>query len=158
MPTNEREFKRGKVFEVYIYVLTEYRGRFTDRMDLTFLNTWSAKKFMISRDISVHIVNKEDHEALKPAQPYTPIARVPRQPVTKIIEGELPPALDAIPYETILHKEPIPQYLHDILAAKHPIRKALEEIRGIYVSADLSMRTYVERFRNLLWIEEYQLE
>lgn len=97
-------------------------------------------------------------DTLKPTEAYKPTPRLPREAVAKVTEGELPPALNAIPYTSILHNEPMPGYLRDILTSKVSVREALQQLRGIYVSPELTMATYVERLKSLLWIEEYQLE
>lgn len=148
----------GTVIQIHLGIQTTFNGRFATYLDLAFSNTRTRARFTISREISVHIGNKNDIGVLKPTEAYKPTPRIPRQTVAKVTEGELPPALNAIPYETVLHREPMPNYLRDILASKCSVKEALKQLRGVYVSPDLTMATYVERLKSLLWIEEYQLE
>ncbi|TFK28524.1 RNA helicase [Coprinopsis marcescibilis] len=133
-------------------------GRYEDRLELVFVDTQLRKKFVISRPLNVIVGSKSEHEALKPALPYTPRPRTTREPEKNVVEGVPPPSSSSIPYVVSLPRAPIPNHLLVVLNGTESVAKQVEHIKRVHLPSKVSGLTYARHFKNLLWIEEHKTE
>jgi helicase MOV-10 len=132
-------------------------GRYEDRLELTFEDTQTKTRFMISRPFKVVVGNKEVHEALRPKTPYTPRLKTARAKVTKVVDGVPPaPRKKRIPYVGHLPEASIPDTLLAILDGPESIRNQVEQIRSAHLPSEFSSSTYAKTFKTLLWVEEHK--
>jgi helicase MOV-10 len=115
------------------------------------------KRFIIARILRVIVGNRGDHEMFRPTVPYVPRKRSARQPETKVVEGVLPPSLNAVPYVVPLPKAPIPSNLASTLSTGNTM-SIVTNIRRLYLPPVLDSKTYARHFKHLLWIEEFRME
>lgn len=104
--------------------------------------------------------DRNAHEELKARAPYVPRVRNKnREPETKIVEGEAPPSLNAIPYATRLPKAQIPNHLLSTLnVSSRSSRENVESIKNGFLPRIFSSESYGRHFKNLVWVEEHQME
>jgi helicase MOV-10 len=134
-----------------------YGGRYEDRLELVFEDIQLRKRFLISRSLRAIVGSKVDHELLKPKAQYVPRTRLTRQPETNVIEGILPPALNAIPWKVALPHANIPQQVSSILS-KGSLADVIKHVRNVLLPKAFNSDNYARHFKNLLWIEEFRME
>jgi helicase MOV-10 len=134
-----------------------YRGRYEDRIEIIFEDNKLNKQFVITRSMRVIVGDKADHELLRPTTPYIPRKRTQRQAENEVIPGELPPALKAVPYIVNLTKAPIPRQVSSTLSTGST-SEIIRNVRRILLPSVLDSEAYGRHFKNLLWIEENQME
>jgi len=105
----------------------------------------------------VIVGDKADYELLRPTAPYIPRKRTQRQAENEVIPGELPPALKAVPYIVKLTKALIPRQVSSTLSTG-PTSEIIRNVRRILLPSILDSEAYGRHFKNLLWIEENQME
>ncbi|KAF5356561.1 hypothetical protein D9758_008259 [Tetrapyrgos nigripes] len=140
-----------------VKVQQNHLGRFQDRLEMVFRDLQSQIGFLIARPLSVIVGNRSDHELLKPKSAYVPRKRTNRDPETEVIEGEIAPALNAIPYIDKLTWASIPKPLYDHLAAGST-KEVVDNLQKMYLPPVVNSSTYSKHFKHLMWAEEFQME
>ena len=131
------------------------RGRFQDRMELSFYDVITQRQFAIVKPLFIIVGDKDDYERLKPIAPYIPKKQVQREPVKEITHGEPPEALAAIKWTSRLPDYELPKALKTILdmpVAKEKIRL----LRSGFVPRHLSSDSHARWFHVMLFMEEHQ--
>lgn len=138
----------------------EFIGRYQDRIEIHFKDQQLNKEFIISRTARAIVGDRNAHEELKARVPYVPRVRNKnREPETKIVEGEAAPSLNAIPYVTKLPKASIPAHLLSTLnASSRSSKENVDSIQKGFLPKVLSSETHGRHFKNLIWVEEQQME
>jgi helicase MOV-10 len=133
-------------------------GRYEDRLELTFRENQLRKTFVITRTLKAIIGSKADHEALRPRAPYVPRSRSTRHDIRDIVEGVRPPALKSIRYIGSLPKAVIPPRLKALLFGSEGRKAILKNLEELFIPREFNSKTYANRFKYLLWIEEAKME
>lgn len=133
-------------------------GRYEDRLELTFRDTQLRKTFVITRTLKAIIGSRADHEALRPRAPYVPRPRSARYDIKDIVGGVQPPALKAIRYVGSLPKAVIPPRLKALLSGSEGKKAVLKNLNDLFIPKDFNSKTYSNRFKYFLWIEEAKME
>jgi helicase MOV-10 len=138
----------------------EFIGRYKDHIELRFKDQQLKKEFIISRTARAIVGDRNAHEQLKARVPYVPRVRNRnREPETRIVEGEAPPSLNAIPYATRLPKAAIPAHLLSTLnASSRGTKENVDSIQNGFLPKILNSETHGRHFKNLIWVEEQQME
>jgi len=145
--------------DVNISFSQKYLGRFEDRLELSFEDTQLRQKFLITRSLKVVVGDQQDYKNLMPTAPYVPRAKQVSRPIVEVVDGERPPALNAIPYVVNLPPAKIPKPLEALLESDEPksLKDTISDIQNGFIIGPLRNSTYTNHFRNLIWIEEYQM-
>ena len=153
-----RNVVSGRPITVRVTFRQNHIGRYEDRLELVFEDVQLKKRFTISRAVSAIVGNKDDHEALKPKEPYIPNIRAGRSPMTNVIEGVAPPAVTAIKYIGRLLDARIPRGLLSVLLGPEGVRRQILHIQRAFLPSNVNGDTYGRLFKQLLWIEEFKME
>lgn len=145
----------GTSKNVHVIFRQEHRGRFQDRLEVTFKILSTERTFLISRSLRAVVGNAADHELLRPAAPYVRRGRAPWKHGEVVGEGDRPPALDAVQWAKPLPPSLIPSNLADILSDGN-IRDVLNQVRAKFLPEFLNA-THGQWFRVLLWVEESRM-
>lgn len=133
----------------------KFPGRADDRLELVFEDQQLNTQFIICRPIHITVGDSAAHKALQPKAPYVPKIRTTRHPETKVVEGEKPPALGAVPYVVKLPKFDIPKNLLTTLATGS-VPETVRRLREIFLPPTIEGASYGRHFRHLIWVEEYK--
>ena len=133
------------------------RGRYQDRLEITFEDLSLRQRFIIVRAINVVVGSKADYEVLKPVAPYVPRKPVRRTPETEILPGDPPPALTAIKWVATLPLALIPRAVSSALSTGH-VQNIVAQLQRTVLPPSMNADTYSRHFKALLWIEEHQME
>ncbi|KAH9948060.1 P-loop containing nucleoside triphosphate hydrolase protein [Amylocystis lapponica] len=133
-----------------------YRGRYEGRLELVFQNSFN-RRFLIVRRVHAIVGNAADHQ-LRPKVRYTGHNRVPWKSGRKLVSGERPQAIDAVPWREKLPLVPIPVHIEKALKTTATVAKITQNIRGRVLPATFHATTHSLHFKSLLWIEEYRME
>lgn len=133
----------------------KYPGRAGDRLELVFEDQQLNTQFIICRPIHIIVGDSAAHKALEPKAPYIPKKRMARHPETKVVEGERPPALGAVPYVVKLPKFDIPKNLHATLATGS-VPETVRRLREMFLPPTIEGASYGRHFRHLIWAEEFK--
>jgi helicase MOV-10 len=109
------------------------------------------------RPVRAIVGSQADHDLLRPKAPFVPRKRTTRKPVTEVLPGISPPALNAIPYVVKLSLADIPKNLSQTLSTGS-LSDVVGRVRRIFLPKAWDSATYGRHFKNLIWIEEYQME
>ncbi|KAI0634732.1 P-loop containing nucleoside triphosphate hydrolase protein [Trametes polyzona] len=150
-----RKLVAGSSASVTITFRQGIRGRAEGRLELTFKIRESQRTFIIARSLRAVVGNAADHELLRPSAPYVRRARAPWQHGRPVIEGERPPALDAVKWAVKLPPSLIPAALATILAEGSG-RDVLNRVRSQFLP-QFEPGTHGNYFRVLLWVEEARM-
>jgi helicase MOV-10 len=134
-----------------------YIGRYEDRLEMSFQDLQTKKKFFISRALRVIIGSKEGHEQLKASKPYVPRSAAPRKVERKIIRGIKPPALTSIPYVKKFKQALIPKRLQDAVS-NGSTPEIIERTRSDFLPPTLDSQSHARHFKTLLWVEEQRAQ
>lgn len=158
-PNTALPHKRLLSLSIYFRPLG-HRGHFSDRVELTFLDTSLAKSFTITRPLKAIVGNAADLELLRPTAPYVrPPPRPRRDREERLVDGvklpgqdikwvvSLPRAILPTPLRTILES-------HGGVAAKIDRVRRLPGMQGGLVGAGPS--GYGRFWETLLHVEEFQ--
>ncbi|EIW51636.1 P-loop containing nucleoside triphosphate hydrolase protein [Trametes versicolor FP-101664 SS1] len=145
----------GTSKNVHVIFRQEHRGRFQDRLEVTFKILSTERTFLISRSLRAVVGNAADHELLRPAAPYVRRGRAPWKHGEVVGEGDRPPALDAVQWAKPLPPSLIPSNLADILSDGN-IRDVLNQVRARFLP-EFRNATHGQWFRVLLWVEESRM-
>ncbi|OJT08299.1 hypothetical protein TRAPUB_838 [Trametes pubescens] len=131
-----------------------FRGRSEGRLEVKFKILSTQATFIIYRNLRAVVGNAADHEILRPAAPYVRRGRAQWKHGGTVVEGERPPALEAVQWAKKLPPSLIPSNLADILSNDNT-REVLNQVRAqlpAFVNA-----THGQWFRVLLWVEESRM-
>ena len=131
------------------------RGRFHDRLELTFYDTVTKKEFVILKPLFIIVGNRDDYENLKSSAPYVPAKRKPREPMKDVTEGDPPPAFNAVKWVVRLPAYDYPIALRTILDTSS-MKDKIGRLRPTFVPEMLSSATHARWFHTMLHIEEHQ--
>ena len=140
--------------EILLTFCSSDRGRFQDRIELTFYDPAHAKRFAITRRISAIVGNKEDYEAIKPTAPYVPKHKKVREKVGSVDEGPMPPAIAGIAWAVKLGLYDIDKNLGRYLDMDD-WKERMKCIRSM-LPREVTCETYARQFHTLLHIEEHK--
>ena len=133
------------------------RGRYEDRLEITFENTDLGQCFVFVRALKVVIGNKADYEILKPSTPYVPRKTKERVPETKVLPGDPPPAINAIKWAVMLPKAPIPASILSVLSTGS-VSDTIKQLKRTVLPDVLNVDSYSVHFKSLVWVEENRME
>ncbi len=134
------------------------RGICTDRVEIYFEDTKLNQKFTIARSLQAKVGEQAAYAALQPVAPFVPRKRTARAVERDVVEGERPPALNAIPYKIKLPHSPIPDRMLPLLSNKGSIADTVTQLRDAFLPEQLNSSTYGRHYKTLLWAEEYRSE
>jgi helicase MOV-10 len=134
-----------------------HNGRYEDRIEIIFEDEALGQQFVIVRPLQAIVGSQADHDMLRPKAPFVPRKRTARKPETEILPGILPPALKAIPYVVKLAHAHIPKNLSETLSTGS-VSDVVGRVRRIFLPKVWDSATYSRHFKNLIWIEEHQME
>ena len=140
--------------EICLAFCSSDRGRFQDRLELTFYDPAHTKRFAITRRVSVIVGNREDYEAIKPTAPYIHKHKKVRDKVGSIDEGPKPPAIAGIEWKVKLSPYDINKNLERYLNMDD-WKERMKCIRSM-LPRELTCETYARQFHTLLHIEEHK--
>ena len=140
--------------EIFLTFCSSDRGRFQDRIELTFYDPVHTKRFAITRRISAIVGDKEDYEAIKPTAPYIPKHKKVREEVGSIVEGPTPSAIAEIKWAVKLGSYDINKDLERYLNMDD-WKERMKCIRSM-LPREVTCETYPRQFHTLLWIEEHK--
>jgi len=144
----------GNAKEIALHFHSSDRGRFQDRLELSFYDSANSKRFAITRTLLCTVGNREDYEAIKPSAPYKPKHKKAREVVGSIDEGPKPPAIADIKWEVELKLYNVPNELDRVLNMSDWKAK-IKSIRD-YMPREFICETYARQFHTLLHIEEHK--
>ncbi|KAI0048937.1 P-loop containing nucleoside triphosphate hydrolase protein [Auriscalpium vulgare] len=147
----------GRETRLGITLRHDHRGRFEDRLEITFEDTTLKQKFIIVRLLKATVGSKADYELLKPSRPYVPRQRTARQAEVDVVPGPSAPALEAVKWVVSLPHAPIPQSISSVLFSGST-SDVIRQLRRTVLPASLNKDTYGRHFKTLLWIEEGRME
>ncbi|KAI0062693.1 P-loop containing nucleoside triphosphate hydrolase protein [Artomyces pyxidatus] len=133
------------------------RGRFEDRLEISFDDLVLGQRFIIVRRLKVLVGSKADYELLQPSTPYIPRKRTKRQPETDVIPGPPAPALETIRWAIPLTQAPIPRSISSVLFAGS-VSDIVSQLRRTVLPAAVNKETYGRYYKALLWVEENRME
>ena len=140
--------------EIFLAFCSPDRGRFQDRIELTFYDPVHTKRFAITRRISAIVGDKKDYEAIKPTAPYIPKHKKVREKVGSINEGPKPPAIAGIEWAVKLGSYYIDKNLERYLNMDD-WKERMKCIRSM-LPREVTCETYPRQFHTLLHIEEHK--
>ncbi|KAI0634736.1 P-loop containing nucleoside triphosphate hydrolase protein [Trametes polyzona] len=146
---------KGEAHRVFVSFRHSQRGRYQGRLELT-LRDGTKRPFIVLRQLRVLVGNKDDHELLKAAAPYVHRKPAKWHPVTSIVEGDRPPALDAAKWVKQLLPSTIPAPLAKALSSGAS-RSTVRTIRNTFLPRVFDARSHGAHFQALLWIEEHRM-
>ncbi|KAI0777345.1 P-loop containing nucleoside triphosphate hydrolase protein [Trametes elegans] len=135
---------------------SQNRGRFSGRLEITFQDTTTQRRFVVIRQLRAIVGNAADHDLLRPAAPYVRRGRAPWQKETEVLEGERPPAMEAVRWVKTLPPSTIPAALATLLG-DGATRDAINQVKSRHLPATLKNESHGQYFRVLLWLEEYRM-
>jgi helicase MOV-10 len=131
-----------------------HRGRFQDRLELTFLDVIENKLFAIVKPLLVIVGDSNDYEMLRPTEPYVPHKRRQREVVKDLTPGERLPALADIKWVHSLGMYEMAKGLKTILDMPS-MKEKMRLLKRGYLPP-LTPQTHARFFHVLLHVEEYQ--
>lgn len=134
-----------------------FLGHYEDRLEIVFEDVRLRARFIIVRPLRAIIGNAAAYNALKPIAPYIPRKRTERDTEEEIIPGEVPDALQVIPWVVPLPKADIPKGMSQALASG-TISELVNTVRGSYLPSVFNLNTYSRHFKTLIWVEEHRSE
>jgi len=140
--------------EILLTFCSSDRGRFQDRIELSFYDPAHTKRFAITRRISAIVGDKEDYEAIKPTAPYVPKHKKVREKVGSIDEGPQPPAIAGISWVVKIGSYDIDKTLERYLNMDD-WKERMKCIRSM-LPREVTCETYARQFHTLLHIEEHK--
>jgi len=147
----------GRPVALRVTFCQNYAGRCQDRIELLFEDKQLQTRFLITRPLLGVVGDKADYELLKPTAPYVPRNKSKRQSETKVVEGVMPPSLNAIPYVGKLPHAPIPPQLISTLSTGSAAH-ILSRVKTVFLPPTFDSQSYARHFKYLLWIEEHRAE
>ncbi|KAI0336614.1 P-loop containing nucleoside triphosphate hydrolase protein [Cubamyces sp. BRFM 1775] len=132
------------------------RGRYDGRLEVTLKDTVTQRTFVILRQLCAVVGNPADHQLLRPKAPYVRRGRAPWRQGGAVVDGERPPALDAVKWVKKLPPSRIPGPLAAIIA-NGSMRDIIVQTREQFLPPTLHADTHGTHFRVLLWIEEARM-
>ena len=144
----------GNAKEITLNFHSSDRGRFQDRLELSFYDSAHAKRFAITRTLLCIVGNRNDYEAIKPSAPYKPRYKKAKVDVGTIDEGIKPPSIADIKWEVVLKLYDVSKELERILNMQD--RKARIKSVQDYMPREFTCETYARQFHTLLHIDEHK--
>ncbi|KAH9887301.1 P-loop containing nucleoside triphosphate hydrolase protein [Cubamyces lactineus] len=142
--------------QVLVRFSQQHRGRYDGRLEITLKDTITQRTFVILRQLRAVVGNPADHQFLRPTAPYVRRGRAPWKQGGDVVDGERPPALDAVKWVKKLPPSRIPGPLAAIIA-NGSMRDIITQIRAQFLPPTLHADTHGTYFRVLLWIEEARM-
>jgi helicase MOV-10 len=139
-----------------------HRGHFSDRLEITLLDTSLNKSFTITRPLRVTVGNAADLELLRPSAPYVrPAPRPRRDREEYLVDGVKPPG-HRIEWVVSLPRAIMPGPLRGILESRTAVSEKIERVRQLpgmqngLTSAGVS--GYGRFWETMLYVEEHQAQ
>ncbi|KAI0674635.1 P-loop containing nucleoside triphosphate hydrolase protein [Trametes maxima] len=152
---NGRNLVPGRIIRVLVSFRQAQHGRYQGRIEIT-LRDGTARPFIVVRQLKAVVGNKDDHQLLKAVAPYVRKRPAQWHSPTSVVDGDRPPAPDAIEWVKNLPVSKIPARLSEILGAGLT-RDAKTAIHEEFLATGLSVGTHGRHFQTLLWIEEWRM-
>ncbi|KAH9849037.1 P-loop containing nucleoside triphosphate hydrolase protein [Lenzites betulinus] len=133
----------------------QYRGRSEGRLEITFRLASTQRTFIITRLLRAVVGNADDQEVLRPSAPYVRRGRVPWNDGGVVVEGERPPALDAVKWARKLPEFPVPPALAALLV-EGSMRDTINGVRARFLP-QFTETKHGKWFQVLLWLEEIRM-
>ena len=136
------------------------RGRFEDRLEITFEDILLRQKFVIIRSLRAIVGNQADYDLLWSTKSYEPrVLPRNRVPESEVIPGPSPPAASKIEWVTRLPLAGIPRTISSILltGSVRSVANVVNQLRRIVLPKILNTDTYGHFYKALIWIEEYRM-
>ncbi|KAI0360350.1 P-loop containing nucleoside triphosphate hydrolase protein [Trametes cingulata] len=151
-----KPLKAGRPVTIAVRFCQQHRGRYDGHLEVTFRETSTQRTFIIIRPLRAVVGDATNHQLLRPVAPYVRRGRAPWQQNGTIVDGERPPALDAVRWVTKLPSSPIPSGLNAIMVSG-TTRNTLDQVRARYLPGTLGNDSHGQHFRVLLWLEEFRM-
>lgn len=149
---------KDTVLTITIALKSPFIGRYEDRLELTFENVLQRKQFLVRTDLRGVVGDRAIHEALAPTAPYQPPPQYGRRmKAIEIIQGPPSPETNPSPGFRKLPKAVIPPVLAALLSTGS-VEDTAKFLEPVWVPSEFKTTTYAQRFRALLWAEEYKAE
>lgn len=133
-----------------------YAGVAEDRLILIFEDIQLATRFIVTKPLRIIVgTDAARSQAQQPSAPYKAKRRSERHPEREVESGERPPSLSAVRYIVTLPQAPLSVQIKDILDSG-TLQQRVGRIRAVHLPTTLSVDTYSQQFRALIWVEEHQ--
>jgi helicase MOV-10 len=132
------------------------RGRFTDRIELVFLDVHLRHRFCITRPLKAAIGSSADYEALRASAPYVRPKRKTVEPIREVVPGVPPECIMKCKWMVRLLPYEVPRELERVLrnGIATNSKGLVQRVRDVYLPGGLSEEKYASFFSVLLWVEE----
>jgi helicase MOV-10 len=157
MKGKSKYIKHGDVRTLSILMHPSYAGHYEDTLELIFLNLEFRRTFVITRRICGTVGSREDHEQLKPKEPYARKQLTRFRPDGNVIPSIRPPVWTRIKWAQGLPKYPVPRPLLEAAFGAHQrnpnaVRVAVKR----FMPPAFNPVTYGSWFQVLVYLEEEQ--
>ncbi|KAH6887860.1 RNA helicase [Coprinopsis sp. MPI-PUGE-AT-0042] len=136
-----------------------YEGKYEDTLELVFIHLDLKRTFLITRDVTATVGDREDHEQIRPSAPYTGPRVAPRFRInpSQIIASLRPPTWTKTPWKDRLPEYKVPQRLIEVAfdtktRNKNTIRTNVKQL----MPAAMNLHTYSIWWQTLMYLEEEQ--
>ncbi|KIY67638.1 RNA helicase [Cylindrobasidium torrendii FP15055 ss-10] len=153
--TNGTEVASASNIVMTVTARQSYAGVAEDRLTLIFEDVQLGTRFAITKPLRIVVGTDTARSQAQSSAPYKPKRRSERHPEHDIEPGERPPSLNSIRYIVTLPQALLPAPIKDILDFGS-LQQRVGRIRAIHLPATLSVNTYSQHFRTLIWTEEHQ--
>ncbi|KAI0316091.1 P-loop containing nucleoside triphosphate hydrolase protein [Amylostereum chailletii] len=144
----------GQACQLSITFRQTLRGRFEDRLEITFHNATLKQSFVIVRTLKVIVGSQAEYDLLKPSKPYTPKKRTERELESDVVPGVPPPAGNAtIKWVTKLPMAAIPKTISSVVSAGS-VSDTVAQLKRTVLPSVLNNETYGRFYKTLIWVEE----
>lgn len=149
--------KQGVLRTLSILMHPSYAGHYEDTLELVFFHLELRRTFVITRRICGTVGSREDHEQLKPKEPYAKKKLTLFRPDGNVIPSIRPPVWTRIKWAQGLPKYPVPKPLIEAAFGPHShnsnaVRAAVKR----WMPSAFNPVTYGSWFQALVYLEEEQ--
>ncbi|TFK49293.1 P-loop containing nucleoside triphosphate hydrolase protein [Heliocybe sulcata] len=152
-----RYLVHGRGCPVTVKFRSAHDGHYEDRIEFVFEDVALRQRFVIVRFTRIIVGDRAAYDSLKPTAPYIPRIRLRREPETKVVPGDAPPATNAIPYVVKLQPAYIPKNIAPSMDTGST-RDKVNAVRSSILPTVLDAMSHARHFKTLLWIEEKRSE
>ncbi len=131
-------------------------GRFSDRLQLSFLDKGLDQSFSISRELVAVVGNKQELDALAPIAPFVRPKRQIREEPVHVVDGIKYTFDSDIQWVVKLPRFEVPKYIHQTLAVGSPDEQ-ITQVRDTLLPSSVNSQTYSRFWSTLLHVEEVRM-